>query len=160
MGTRVPRNTGVPPRISGSLMITPMKRLYHGKCSTLVSAGQNRTPPPAGKPENRRGRGTQMRFSELRRGHPPRIDVVTLLEVYVFKEVAADRSGGNRVAVHLDSLHMGNRSFHRHQPLAQIFIDTWSVVSFCHRGIRARSEPAPVMLSEDARMRHAPADSR
>src|SRR5258708_30556193 len=60
------------------------------------------------------------------------IDVVTLLEVYVFKEVPADRSGGNRVAVHLDSLHMRNRSFHRHQPLAQIFIDTWGVVSSCH----------------------------
>jgi len=34
------------------------------------------------------------------------IDFVTLLEVYVFKEVPADRSGGNRVALHLDSLHM------------------------------------------------------
>src|SRR5258708_35674889 len=85
-----------------------------------------------------------------------RIDVVTLLEVYVFKEVAADRSGGNRVAVHFDSLHMGNRSFHRHQPLAQVFIDTWGVVSSCHRGIPARSELAPVMLSGDTRIRHPP----
>src|SRR6202011_4768254 len=82
------------------------------------------------------------------------IDVVTLLEVYVFKEVAAHRSGGNRVAVHLDSLHMRNRSFHRHQPLAQIFIDAWGVVSSCHRGIPARRELALVMLSGDTRMRH------
>src|SRR5260370_40295896 len=29
MGTRVPRNTGVPPRMSGSLIMTPMKGLYH-----------------------------------------------------------------------------------------------------------------------------------
>src|SRR6266404_3158048 len=85
------------------------------------------------------------------------VDVVTLLEVYVFKEVPADRSGGNRVAVHLDSLHMRNRSFHRHQPLAQIFIDTWGVVSSCHRGIPARSELALVMLSEDTRIRQPPA---
>src|SRR5229473_1216883 len=31
MGTRVPRNTGVPPRMSGFLMMTPMKRLYHAR---------------------------------------------------------------------------------------------------------------------------------
>jgi len=29
IGTRVPRNTGVPPRISGSLMMTPMNEFYH-----------------------------------------------------------------------------------------------------------------------------------
>src|SRR5439155_6543601 len=82
------------------------------------------------------------------------IDVVTLLKVYVFKEVAADRSGGNRIAVHLDSLHMRNHPFHRHQPLAQIFIDTWGVVSFCHKRIPEWSELALVVLSEDTRMRH------
>jgi hypothetical protein len=56
------------------LMITPMKGLYHGKCSTLVGAGQNRTPPPAGKPENRRVRHpSHPQPSLLRMRHPPAI---------------------------------------------------------------------------------------
>ena len=75
------------------------------------------------------------------------IDVVTLLKVYVFKEVAADRSGGNRISVHLDSLHIRNRSFHRRQPLAQIFINTWSGVRCCHLRTPDRNEIAPVMFS-------------
>jgi len=52
------------------------------------------------------------------------------------------------------SFHLRNRSFHRHQPLAQIFIDTRGVVSSCHRGIPARSDLALVMLPGEARVRH------
>src|SRR5260370_38316786 len=33
MGTRVPRKTGVPTRMCGFLMMTPMKRLYHARDS-------------------------------------------------------------------------------------------------------------------------------
>src|SRR5579864_550829 len=61
------------------------------------------------------------------------IDVVTLLEVYVFKQVAADRTGGNRISVHLDSWQMRNRTFYRHEPLTQIFIDGRIRVRFCRR---------------------------
>src|SRR6476646_2871928 len=84
-----------------------------------------------------------------------RIDVVTLLKVYVFKEVAADRFGRNRIAVHLDALHMRNSPFHRHQPLTQIFVDTWSVVICWHKRIPGRGRLAPVMFVEDTSMRHS-----
>src|SRR5437588_10228156 len=76
-----------------------------------------------------------------------RIDVVALWKVYVLKQVAANRLRWNGVAVHLDSFHMRNRSFHRHQPLAQIFINAWSGVGFCHKN------PGPVSITPGIPMR-------
>src|SRR6266404_5472765 len=46
-----------------------------------------------------------------------------LLKVYVLKQVSADRSGGNRIAVHLDPWYMRNHSFHGHESLAQILVN-------------------------------------
>jgi hypothetical protein len=37
--------------------------------------------------------------------------------------IPADRSDRNGIAVHLDSRQMRNHTFHRHQPLMQIFIN-------------------------------------
>src|SRR5260370_37195898 len=59
-------------------------------------------------------------------------DVITLLKVYVFKEVSADGSGRNGIPVHVDSRQMWNHTFHRHQALMQIFIDGRSTVG--HKG--------------------------
>src|SRR5207244_12488787 len=61
--------------------------------------------------------------------------VITLLKVYVFQYVAADRYALNRIPVHLDPWQMRNRTFHRHQPLTQIFIDTWIRIGSCHKKI-------------------------
>lgn len=53
-----------------------------------------------------------------------RIDVVTLVEVDVLEEVAADGSGGDGVAEHLDAGKMRNCAVDGHQSLAEVFIDT------------------------------------
>src|SRR5215471_7344761 len=83
---------------------------------------------------------------QLQRALNARIDVIALLKIYIFVQVAANRSGRSGIAEHLDPLHMRDRSFHRHKPLAQILIDTWSGVSVCHkrnsRPKRFRSECA------------------
>ena len=52
-----------------------------------------------------------------------RIDVVALLEVDVLKEVAANSSRGNRIAVHLDAGNLRDRALNRRQPLTQVFVD-------------------------------------
>ena len=51
------------------------------------------------------------------------IDVVTLIEVDVLEEVAADGSGGDGVAEHFDSGEVRNRSIDWHQSLPKVFID-------------------------------------
>src|SRR5260370_34999211 len=53
MGTRVPRNTGVPPRMSGSLIMTPMKGLYQVEGSGRLKARW--------RPEGRRYTGEEKR---------------------------------------------------------------------------------------------------
>ncbi len=60
------------------------------------------------------------------------VDVVTLLEVDVFEQVAAHRTGGNGIPVHVDSGEVRNRAFYRLQSFAQIFVDARVWVGFCH----------------------------
>jgi hypothetical protein len=60
----------------------------------------------------------------------PRVDVVTLLKIDVLKKVADHSSGGNRIPEHLEDVR--NRTFHRHQPLAQEFIDAQNRVAVPH----------------------------
>src|SRR6266516_4303574 len=67
-----------------------------------------------------------------------RIEVVLRLKIYVFKQVAANRFRGHRITVHLDSRQVRNRTFHRHQALPQIFINTWSGVGSCHKRIQGK----------------------
>src|SRR5579864_8495966 len=71
MGILVPRNTGVPPRISGSLMITPIRELDHGGRGTLIERDKNRTLKTAGM-------RPQRPFSELRRCHRPSFSAIRL----------------------------------------------------------------------------------
>ena len=52
-----------------------------------------------------------------------RVDVVTLLEVDVLEEIAANCARGNRVPKHLNTGNVRNCAFNRHQPFAQVFID-------------------------------------
>ncbi len=52
------------------------------------------------------------------------IDIVTLLKIDVLEEVAAHNSHRNRVPKHLDAGNVRNPAFNRHQPLAEIFINT------------------------------------
>jgi hypothetical protein len=49
--------------------------------------------------------------------------VLPLTPIAPIKQVSADRSGGNRIAVHLDPWYMRNHSFHGHEPLAQILVN-------------------------------------
>ena len=68
----------------------------------------------------------------------------------VLKQVATDRSGGNRIAVHLDSLHMRNNALNRHQALAQIFINARNDVALRHRNaIRTTLVPSVDRYYED-----------
>src|SRR5215467_15672749 len=69
-----------------------------------------------------------------------RIDVIALLKIYIFVQVAANRSGRSGIAEHLDPLHMRDRTLHRHKPLAQIIINAWSSVGVCHMRIRGGSD--------------------
>src|SRR5262249_17388079 len=71
-------------------------------------------------------------FGQLESTLNARIDVVTLLKVDVLEEIAANGSRGNGIAVHLNSLDVRNRSFDRHQALAEIFVDAWRGVRFGH----------------------------
>jgi len=64
------------------------------------------------------------------------IEIVTLLKVYVFKQVTTDGSRGNRSTVHLDSGDTRHRAFRRRQPLPKIFTDTRIRVRRCHRKVR------------------------
>jgi hypothetical protein len=58
-----------------------------------------------------------------------RVDVAALLEIDVLIQVAADCSRGKGPSAHLDSRPVRNRTFDRHQPVAQILIDTRSGVT-------------------------------
>ena len=71
---------------------------------------------------------------QILRGHfksacDARVNVVTLLKIDVFKEIAAHGSSGDGVAIHVDSDQVGNRALHWHQPLAKVLvnagIDLW-----------------------------------
>src|SRR5438093_10062883 len=53
-----------------------------------------------------------------------RVNVVALLKVNVFKEIAAYRSCGDGVAVHVDPGQLRNRTFHWHQSLAQVLVNS------------------------------------
>jgi hypothetical protein len=76
--------------------------------------------------------GLEEFFRQLQGSLNTCIDIVTLLEVYVFKQVAADGSRGNGISVHLDPWEMRNRTFHWHQSLEQIFLDTWTGTKDLH----------------------------
>src|SRR5580658_3065061 len=73
-----------------------------------------------------------------------RIDVVALLKVYVLKQIAADRSRWNRTAVHLDALHMRDRTLHGHKSLAQVFINTRRHVGCGHKKSSKQDESRDV----------------
>jgi hypothetical protein len=77
------------------------------------------------------------------------VDVVALLKVYVFEEIAADGARGNGVAIHFDSLNVRNRAFHGHKPLTEIFIDAGTTVGFRHRRILSRENGIGVELWRD-----------
>jgi hypothetical protein len=51
------------------------------------------------------------------------VNVVPLLKIDIFKEVTPHGSGGNRIAIHLDSRQLRNCALYRHQALAQVFVD-------------------------------------
>ena len=57
-----------------------------------------------------------------------RVDIVTLLEVDVFEQVAADSTGGDGSAKHLDAGNVRNGTFYGHESLAQVLVDGWSGV--------------------------------
>src|SRR5579872_2791437 len=61
-----------------------------------------------------------------------RIDVVALLKIDVFEQVAADGASRYGIPVHLNALYLRNGAFHRHQSLAQIFVKTWCRMGFVH----------------------------
>src|SRR5580692_1126049 len=79
-----------------------------------------------------------------------RIDVVALLKVYVLKQIAADRSRGNRTAVHLDTLHMRNRTLNGHKSLAQVFINTRRHVG-CGHGKGSKQDESRVHQASSLR---------
>jgi len=66
------------------------------------------------------------------------VNLGTLLKVDVFEKVTANGSRRNRIPEHLDAGKMRNRTFHWHQALAQVLIDTRNGVCIRHRTIRDR----------------------
>src|SRR5260370_20195957 len=52
-----------------------------------------------------------------------RVDVVTLLKVDVFKEIAAHRAGRNGVAIHIDAGELGDGALNWHQSLAEVLVN-------------------------------------
>jgi hypothetical protein len=83
------------------------------------------------------GQGVEILLGSLESTLNAGVDVVALLEIYIFEEVAADGARGNGIAVHFDSLHVRNRAFDGHQASTKIFVDTRATVGFCHRSILA-----------------------
>src|SRR5580704_19615431 len=71
-----------------------------------------------------------------------RINVVALLKVYVLKQIAADSSRGNGTTVHLDALHMRNRTLHGHKALAEVFINSRRRVGCGHEKSSRQSDGA------------------
>src|SRR5438876_3993732 len=68
-----------------------------------------------------------------------RVDVIALLKVDVLEEIAAHASRGNGIPVHVGSGQMWDRALYRHQPFAEILIDTRFHLN-CHRsGILSHS---------------------
>jgi len=49
-----------------------------------------------------------------------------------FEQIPADTFDRNRISVHLDSGYMRNRTFHRHEPFTEVFIDTQICVRCSH----------------------------
>ena len=90
------------------------------------------------------GKGLEVFDGELFGAGDARIDVVTLLEVDVFEQVAADRAGGDGRAKHLDAGNVRNGTFDGHESLAQVFVDGWSGVGGRHgRGSEVEVSFAP-----------------
>src|SRR5208283_35176 len=61
---------------------------------------------------------------QLQSGRDTCVDVVALLEVQVLEEIAAHTSRWNGIAIHVRSGEIGDRSFYRHQPLAEVLVNT------------------------------------
>jgi hypothetical protein len=76
--------------------------------------------PSEAVPRQTRTVADQNEFRELLRLLNACIQIVSLLKIYVFKQVATDSSSRHRVTVHLDARQMRNSPFHGHQPLTQI----------------------------------------
>jgi hypothetical protein len=51
------------------------------------------------------------------------VNVVSLLEIDVLEQIASDTSSWNRIAVHVDPSQSGNRAFHWHESLAEVFVN-------------------------------------
>src|SRR5215470_458023 len=60
------------------------------------------------------------------------VDVIALLEIDVLEQIAADASRGNGIPIHIDSVQMRDRPLHRHQPLAEVLVNSGLNLS-CHR---------------------------
>ena len=63
------------------------------------------------------------------------LNVVTLLKIDVLKKIAPDRSCRNRVPKHFDSGKVRNRTFNRHQALAQNaswILRVWTFIGTYH----------------------------
>jgi hypothetical protein len=52
-----------------------------------------------------------------------RVNVIALLKVNVFKEVATDFANRNRIAIHIDSCQSRDCALHGHQSSSEIFVD-------------------------------------
>src|SRR5580658_10338812 len=80
-----------------------------------------------------------------------RINVVALLKVYVLKQIAADRSGGDGTTVHLDALHMRDRALHGHKALTKVFINRRRRVGCGHRKSLRQDESGDVRQGSSLR---------
>src|SRR4030095_14874979 len=70
------------------------------------------------------GKRLQILCGQLESACDTRVNVVALLKVNVFKEITAYRSCRDGVAVHVDPGQLRNSTFHWHQSLAQVLINT------------------------------------
>src|SRR5580658_85854 len=61
-----------------------------------------------------------------------RVDVTTLLEVYVFEEIATRQGGWDGIPMHVDSIELRNCALNRHQPLPEVFVNTKFQLRRCH----------------------------
>src|ERR1700694_5430391 len=69
------------------------------------------------------GKRLQILHGQLDSACDARLNVVTLLKIDVLKEIAADTSSGDGVAVHVYPSQLGNLTFHGHQSLAEVLVN-------------------------------------
>src|SRR2546430_10555255 len=69
------------------------------------------------------GKGLQILRGQFESACDASVNIVTLLKIDVFEEIAAHSSSWNGIAVHVDSGQVGDRTFHRHQPLAKVLVN-------------------------------------